>query len=83
MPTIHGASKIHGHLGLGLCAGGALTALIFLAIIFWFPIGLVPSMNPLWIVVAWGAMLMCWGIFRLIAGPSRLDHLAGGTNAGS
>ncbi|PRA00532.1 hypothetical protein CQ010_13235 [Arthrobacter sp. MYb211] len=84
MSTIHGASRPHSkHLGLGLAAGGALLAAMFLAIIFWVPMGLIPSMNPMWIVVAWGAMLMCWGVFRLIAGPSSLDHLNGGTSAGS
>ena len=83
MPTIHGASQLNTHLGLGLAAGGALFAIMFLAAIFWVPMGVVPSMNPLWIVVAWGTMLMCWGVFRMIAGPSRLDHFNGGTNAGS
>lgn len=83
MPTIHGASQLNTHLGLGLAAGGALFAIMFSVAIFWVPMGVAPSMNPLWIIVAWGTMLMCWGVFRMIAGPSRLDHFNGGTNAGS
>lgn len=84
MSIPHEASKPHiKHLGLNLAVGGALLALMFLAIIFWVPMGLEPSKNPMWIAVAWGTMLMAWGIFRLIAGPSTLDHAHGGTDAGS
>ncbi|WP_255474794.1 hypothetical protein [Glutamicibacter sp. JC586] len=40
-------------------------------------------MTPLWLGVIWGGLAMAWGIFRMIAGPSTLDRVNGGTDAGA
>lgn len=71
------------HLGTGMIIGGALIAALFLVFIFIAPIEPAGAASPLWIGAIWGLLSMCWGIFRFVAGPSKLDHPHGGTDAGS
>ncbi|MFJ2619313.1 hypothetical protein [Glutamicibacter sp. NPDC087344] len=71
------------HLGLGLVIGGALVAALFLAFIFAVPHGSAAEVTPLWLGAIWAMLSMLWGVFRLVAGPSKLDHPHGGTDAGS
>ncbi|WP_461635738.1 hypothetical protein [Glutamicibacter soli] len=71
------------HLGIGLVVGGALVAALFLSFIYVVPHGSSADVAPLWLGAIWAMQTMLWGIFRLAAGPSKLDHLHGGTDAGS
>lgn len=72
--------KIHG---LGLVVGGGLIASLFLLFIFFAFASQSDTMTPLWLGVIWGGLAMAWGIFRMIAGPSTLDRVNGGTDAGA
>jgi len=72
--------KIHG---LGLVVGGGLIASLFLLFIFFASARQSDTMTPLWLGVIWGGLAMAWGIFRMIAGPSTLDRVNGGTDAGA
>ena len=72
--------KIHG---LGLVVGGGLIASLFLLFIFFASASQSDTMTPLWLGVIWGGRAMAWGLFRMIAGPSTLDRVNGGTDAGA
>ncbi|MFJ2618451.1 hypothetical protein [Glutamicibacter sp. NPDC087344] len=39
------------------------------------------SPGPLWIVVGWGGLVFLYGLYRVVKGPSSLDHRKGGTDA--
>ncbi|WP_313811281.1 hypothetical protein [Glutamicibacter sp.] len=71
--------KKHG--GVGLIIGGAIIAMLFLAFIYVVPHSSPSDATPLWIGAIWAMLAMCWGLFRFVAGPSKLDHLHGGTDA--
>ncbi|WP_334122998.1 hypothetical protein [Glutamicibacter sp.] len=67
--------------GIGLVIGGALIAMLFLAFIYIVPHSGPTDTAPLWLGAIWAMLAMCWGFFRFVAGPSKLDHLHGGTDA--
>lgn len=69
------------HLGLGLVVGGGLIAALFLLFIFVVPANDTAAATPMWLGAIWGGLAMCWGLFRLVAGPSSLDDPHGGTDA--
>lgn len=69
------------HLGLGLLIGGLIILVFFLAFLL-IPQNADKSMSPMWIGVAWGGLMAIWGLFRMIKGPSKLDHPRGGSDAG-
>jgi len=70
-------------LGLGLVVGGGIIVALFLMFILITPVADAQAMTPMWLGIIWGGLAMCWGLFRLIVGPSSLDHPHGGTDAGS
>lgn len=70
-------------LGLGLVVGGGIIVALFLMFILTTPAADAQAMTPMWLGIIWGGLAMCWGFFRLIVGPSSLDHPHGGTDAGS
>lgn len=72
--------KIHG---IGLVVGGGLIATLFLLFIFTAAESGAGALTPMWLGVIWGGLAMAWGIFRMIAGPSTLDRVNGGTDAGA
>lgn len=65
--------------GVWLMLVGALIALSFA--IFAVAVSTVEGVGPLWIVVGWGVLIFLYGLYRLVKGPSSLDHKAGGTDA--
>lgn len=70
------------HPGLALAISGLLIAAAFASFIFMVPQGESdPYRSPLWIAVFWGALMVFYGLFRVIRGDSKLDHQHGGTNA--
>lgn len=70
-------------LGLGLVVGGGLIVALFLLFMLVTPGNDAQAMTPMWLGIIWGGLAMCWGVFRLIVGPSSLDHPHGGTDAGA
>lgn len=71
------------HSGTGLIIGGALIAMLFFAFIFAVPHTGPTDTAPLWLGAIWALLAVVWGMFRFVAGPSKLDHLHGGTGADS
>lgn len=37
--------------------------------------------TPVWIGVAFGGLLVLFGLYRMLKGPSPLDHLGGGSKS--
>lgn len=69
------------HRGLGLALGGLIIAAGFASFIFLVPQSDVLTRSPLWIAVIWGALMIIYGVYRMIRGDSKLDHEHGGTNS--
>lgn len=67
--------------GVGLMIAGAIIAIGFAAFLLFMPGAGTTSPSPLWIAVAWGLLMVIFGIYRAIRGRSSLDHGRGGTNA--
>ena len=60
---------------------GLLVMVVFGAFIYTqFAAGL-DTASPMWLGVAFGAIMFGYGLFRWFHGPSALDHPHGGTNA--
>lgn len=68
--------------GLWLLIGGLVVAGFFLTFLL-ISQSAATSLTPMWIGVAWGALMAVWGLYRLLKGPSKLDHPQGGTDAGA
>lgn len=75
-----GARPAH-HRGLALALGGLIIAAAFASFIFLVPQSDSLSRSPLWIAVIWGALMIIYGVYRMIRGDSKLDHEHGGTNS--
>lgn len=67
--------------GLGLMIAGAIIAAGFTAFMLLSPDGGITSPSPLWIAVIWGLLMVIYGAYRAVRGPSSLDHPRGGTDA--
>lgn len=69
------------HRGLALALGGLIIAAGFASFIFLVPQADTVTRSPLWIAVIWGALMVGYGVYRMIRGDSKLDHEHGGTNS--
>ena len=80
-PAHAGAPQTMRRTGLILTLTGLLVMLVFGAFIYaQFAAGL-DMASPMWLGVAFGAIMFGYGLFRWFHGPSALDHPHGGTNA--
>lgn len=67
--------------GSGLLIAGLLITVLFVVFMF---LGQDPGQGlktPVWIGVAFGGIMALFGLYRMVKGPSPLDHPGGGTNS--
>jgi len=80
-PAHVGAAQPMRRSGLILALTGLLVMILFgVFILSGLALGL-NAATPVWIGVAFGAIMFGYGLFRWFHGPSALDHPYGGTNA--